>query len=891
MSLFGKIEDLLNESDVEQKLIVPLIIGDSSRGFGYLNEDYQSKASILKLNIDKGSSKKLYRPDFIIFIKGTPVLVIEAKHPNEELNEGYREARLYANELNSKFETGINPCAKVIASNGKEIWYGNCDSASALGKINFNDLVMSNENFEKLLEFCSKEKILHESELIINKARGNKQYHKPIALLGGNAKRDEELGENLFGAAIIKEFQNIFNPESYEDRVEVVRNAYIPSIAIEKQTDPIRKVILSAIPPSIANSTKIKDTSKPRELINKLFGRSKLSNKLILLVGNVGSGKTTFIDYFREVALPAEIKEKTVWVYVNLNNTPVSKELIYAWLQSQIIDQLSQAHPEINLDSISELKKLYAKDIKAFEEGEGSLLLDDKIEYNKSLAYLIQNLKADKNKTTKAYTRYLCGERGKTFILVLDNCDKGTKEVQLLLFDVAKWAKEEYQALVFLPMRDITYDLNRTVPPLDTVINDMTFRIDPPRLCDVLYRRVAFALESSSSDITFTLRNDVRVSIPKEKQKKYFANMLESLYDSTPLAKKLIDGLSGRDIRRGIGIFISLCESGHISSGQIFKMHASEGRREVESHLIMKALLRGNKRFYSGSSSFIKNLFQSYPDEEKIPDPFVRIAILNWFEKKKGIRGPSAIKGFHRVSDLLKDLIYNGHSKERIVNEVVALLKERCLISEAQIEETLVDTEIQILKNDIDNNELIKIASAGIIHLELLSNITYLAACAEDVWFENQKIAQDIAERITGTKGVGHFSLHTTLSNSNDLISYLMQYHNKYFPDNKSFIDNYSTFLDLEMIKKIVDENIERFKKRSIDLQKRYPIGTNLQVKVDFYKEGTGIFVTFGNDVRGFIKENYAIRSNQQYQPGILINIEIIGFDDLRNDFILKLKN
>ncbi|MBI2108673.1 MAG: hypothetical protein HYT93_00630 [Parcubacteria group bacterium] len=886
--IYCNIEDLRNESDVEQKLCVPLITTSSEKGLGYSKSDYSSKKTLKKMVIGKSGDKKSYRPDFITFIQGTPVLVIEAKSPEEDLTEGYREARLYANELNAIYPSGINPCTKVLVTNGKEIWYGKNDEREVFGKLTFKDINISNKKFTDLLDFCSKSKINNELETVIKKTRSKKNFSKPTAILGGKASREEELGSNTFGSALMYEYQRIFNPETREDRVEIVRNAYIPSTGIEKHKSPIRKLILATLPPSLKNTTKIENTSKPRELLSKLLSPQRLSNQLILLIGNVGSGKTTFIDYLREIVLPTEIKNKTTWVYIDLNFAPNTKDEIYPWVQEKIVAQLKDTHQELNLDHIDELKKLYAGDIEAFEIGEGSLLRDDPKEYNKLLAKLIQEAKADKNKTAKAYTRYLCGDRGKTFILILDNGDKRNKEDQLLMFEVARWAKEEFRALIFLSLRDVTYDLHKTEPPLDTVIKDMAFRIDPPELSQVLYRRVAYAIQNSPSrGIKMTLNNMV-VNISKKEQDMYLKCILESLYNSSPFSRKLINGLAGRDLRRGIEIFITFCRSGHISNKEILKMRVSNGSHPLEEHIVLRALLRGSKRFYSGRDSYIKNLFESYPDEEVIPDPFVRMSILKWFQEKKAIRGPSDAKGFHPIADLETDLQLIGHNEKRVRSEVVNLLRERCLISEAQTEEILAETDPKEIEKGIEDNDLIKIAPAGTIHLDLLLNIVYLSACAEDIWYWSHQTATTIKERLTREQGVGHYSLSTNLKNSSDLIDYLIDYQKKYYPNNETIIDKDIPRIDLQTIKKFVSERELKVQNKNSDLKRRYPFNKELVCSIERIILRAGIRVLVEPGVYGFIMKR-DIRQAESFQQGKKVKVRVNGLDEDRSTLILSL--
>lgn len=71
------------------------------------------------MEIDKGKNRHYYFPDYVVSLRGLPVMVVEAKAPNESLNVGYDEARLYALELNSEFSHGCNTCKYVVAANGR----------------------------------------------------------------------------------------------------------------------------------------------------------------------------------------------------------------------------------------------------------------------------------------------------------------------------------------------------------------------------------------------------------------------------------------------------------------------------------------------------------------------------------------------------------------------------------------------------------------------------------------------------------------------------------------------------------------------------------------------------------------------------------------------------
>ena len=86
--------------------------------------------------------------------------------------------------------------------------------------------------------------------------------------------------------------------ESQEERAYIVQHAYISSKRRERYVGPIDKIIRALSAPSIAHIETIEDSEKPTELTSLLARPPKtVENQVILLVGSVGSGKTTFIDY------------------------------------------------------------------------------------------------------------------------------------------------------------------------------------------------------------------------------------------------------------------------------------------------------------------------------------------------------------------------------------------------------------------------------------------------------------------------------------------------------------------------------------------------------------------------------------------------------------------
>lgn len=763
--MFCGLADLKTESDVEQKLIWPILTSISPQGLSYGPAEVLTKLSIRRLEIGKGAARKLYYPDYLVLLAGLPVLVVEAKAVAEDPLDGLDEARLYAGEINALFPSGLNPCAHVLSCNGERLLYGAWDSSTPILDLKFADITLASTLYARLIGLLER-KVLAPSAAKLRQGTGPKERVRPTASLGGQTVRNEQLGHNTFGSALTLEYGHIFNPVTPSERAYVVNNAYIPSRRRERYVEPIDRLIRGVVSPSVHEIDSLEDTAKPKE-ITSVFNEhlKKLESKLVLLVGSVGSGKSTFIDYLTEVALPDDVLERTLWLRINLNNAPPHREVAHEWIAEQIISSLRTSKPEMDFDELSSIRKVYAPEIRAFTKGALALLREGSDEYQKRLADKVIELQKDRLQTAKSLARYLCGNTGRLLVVCLDNCDKRNREEQLLMFQLAQWLQVELRCLIFLPLRDVTYDAHRNEPPLDTAIKNLTFRIEPPRFSDVLAKRVTLALNdlvsrAKEKTIEYTLPNGMRVAYPASDQGMYLSAIVRSLYAHDRFVRQILSGLAGRDIRKALELFLEFCTSGHIGEDQIYKIRSLEGQHTIPFDVVARVLLRMNRRFYDGDKSYVKNLFQCEPTDA-FPEHFLRLSVLRWLENRAKDVGPSGATGFHRVGTLVADLVQAGHGLESIRRECRYLLKERCIVAEHQKVDELAD------------EDLVCLSPAGSVHLTLTVVPDYLAACIEDTWLSDRPLAQVIAERI-GQGGVQqHYSRRVTRQNAKAMCDYL----------------------------------------------------------------------------------------------------------------------
>lgn len=884
MAIKDDINNLSTESDVEQKFIFRLLVTESPEGLAYSDSDILTKPNIKKLSVGKGKTMKLYFPDYVIILDGIPSVIIEAKAPGDELSEASREARLYATEINASYKSGVNPCKYIIVTDGNIISVYNWDSSAIIVSLKVSEITSVNPEYDKFQKLVSKKSISILAEKCAKRITKNSKYDKPVYMLGGNSVINQTVGHNSFGSNISLEYKYLFNPERNEERKEIALNAYVASKRKQSHISPIDKIIRATIPPSQVNARVVSDSTTPNIIFDKLKDTKLIRNEICLLIGGVGSGKSTFTDYLKIVALPESLKISTEWININLNRAPLSKDIIYNWIIDQCTKLIKVMHPEIDFDCLDTLKEIYSRELSILEKGRASLYENNSEKHTDIIYDELLRLQTDSSKTLESYINFLYCSPGKLLVIVLDNCDKRSRNDQLLMFEVATWMKNTFQCMIFLPLRDVTYDQFCNEPPLDTVIKDLVFRIEPPLLQKVIYSRLQYALREigkNQEKFSYYVPNNARVECPRNEVGVYIKCIVTSLFQDNYF-RRVITGLAGSNIRKGLEIFLDFCKSGHIEDDLIFKIRHSNGDFKIPHHVISRILLKGNRKYYYNKESHIKNLFYSNKNDS-FPNPYIRIVILKWLKDRFREYGPNKTKGFHKVSELVKNLQVYGHSRNRILLEIGSLTSAGCIITEA-----LTDT--------INSNDLLSIAPSGFVHLDMLWDIDYLSTISEDTLFRENQTAVKISENMTGRGKHKVQSKQASISSSLALLNYMCNYYDNYFFGIVKAADEieFGELLEIHKLKAFVKNKSEKDSKYNtmIQYESKYPPKSQVRAQIVSI-QNYGIFVEFDLHGTGLIhKSNFSNVAHdylETCEEGDWVNAEVIAYNTAHSKFDLIL--
>ncbi len=174
-NLFCDKETLTNEASVEAWFVNPLL-----EFLGYQPSDIKLKTSIKEIKVGKGSKSEFYKPDYILVVSDLPTVVVDAKSPDEIIENWTLQCSSYCLELNKLYDE--NPVKFYFITNGLATSLYRWDQNAPLVTLSFADFVADNEKLERFTSTVSKSGIQQLFEEVTNKIKQSQFRFETIPL-------------------------------------------------------------------------------------------------------------------------------------------------------------------------------------------------------------------------------------------------------------------------------------------------------------------------------------------------------------------------------------------------------------------------------------------------------------------------------------------------------------------------------------------------------------------------------------------------------------------------------------------------------------------------------------------------------------------------------------
>lgn len=460
--------------------------------------------------------------------------------------------------------------------------------------------------------------------------------------------------------------------------------------------------------------------------------------KLILLLGGIGAGKTTFLHRFFKVVL--ENRDDLIWFYVDCREAPIEPDKIETYIFKEVLRNFKEKYATklsgiVTSAKLSELQPTY-----------------------KDMVLLFAVLRANGYSTT----------------LMLDNVDQQgyvSPILQEQIFLEAQSLTKSLRVVLILSLREETYFKSSTRGVLDAYYVEK-FGIPPPYFKRMIELRLDYAvtlLESSSEKIVDLMK----IEPPDEPHRKLLVAFLkivkESIGYTGPASKSIsnfINSISKGNMRQALEFFYDFLVSGNTNVEEMLGLYFKTGSYKIPYHGFLKSVILGDRKFYSSDSSFVMNLFDVNTNYSN--SHFVAIRVLKYgFDRMQ--TSASAGRGMVEISQLLAEAEKIGMSLQGVRDTLDRLFRFKLVDFDAG-KQTSVEASYFV------------VTPTGDYYLNVLTErFVYLDLVWQDTPMSDDKVA-DALRRLANSKDVNERFERVEI-----FLDYLARWEEKEFQENPEY--------------------------------------------------------------------------------------------------------
>lgn len=364
--------------------------------------------------------------------------------------------------------------------------------------------------------------------------------------------------------------------------------------------------------------------------IQELIKKQNLDSVMILFGGR-GAGKSTFIERLLFYIKPKEVVSHSIIGIINLIDSAQNRDELTSEIWKNVMLKVDSNN--ILQGSQEELIELFKPEFDIFKKQFLVKFSEDSVEHQKLTTQFLLDKLSD-TKYCSIQLSLFWKRHNKGLIIVLDNLDQLSPDLQDICFLTAMEISKKLNCLVIISMREERYFLAKGRGALDAYHTN-GFHIASPIITKVLMKRIGYILEKidSSEDLRgdFDINNERQLQTVKE----FLIICSKGLRTENSALSQFLRFSTHGDVRRALNFFKNFLTSGYTNINEM----TSKGSWTFLKHHVLKPIMIPERFFYDEVVSHIPNIFKVR--DEKHGSHFTGLRILSFLQEMShdNIRG------------------------------------------------------------------------------------------------------------------------------------------------------------------------------------------------------------------------------------------------------------
>lgn len=462
--------------------------------------------------------------------------------------------------------------------------------------------------------------------------------------------------------------------------------------------------------------------------------------RLYLLLGGIGSGKTTFLRRYQRTVGASTLSKQTLWFHIEFLAAPVEPGQMEGFVWTKILDDLRTRHAEAYPETRQDLKRLFFDKLRVAKQTSLRSLIEGSADYEHQLGLHLDKWRENASDYVPRLLRYRRSRNAVSIVIFIDNVDQLSADYQAKIFLLAQHVTGSVGAVTILSMREESY-YSASIQKVFTAYTNQKFHIASPRFRKLIGNRIGYALQVlRSADTTETVVGS-RVDMDTDAILDFLRIVEESIFENNKQIARFIDAISFGNMRAALQMFATFLTSGVTDVDKMLRIYRRDGAYYVAYHEFVKSVMLGDRRYYKESESPIMNLFDC--GTEKNSSHFTTLRLLNLLLAHRGESSPEG-QGYVEIGSVVATF------EDRFDN------REDCLRSmERLVSRQLVEIDTKSVST-LEGAKVVRITSAGWYYVRyLVSRFAYLDLVLQDTPLNDETVEPRLRKSVDEVDNLG----------------------------------------------------------------------------------------------------------------------------------------
>lgn len=487
---------------------------------------------------------------------------------------------------------------------------------------------------------------------------------------------DLPLRRNRLNSQLHPLIKYIFEDIATQSDLDLLQSCYVHTRSLYIVADDLNVAITDTIPKdmSFLGTKPLKQSDKDAGEFGEAVMRAVRGRKgeLYLLLGGIGSGKTTFLWRYERI-LAIDFLEKRAFVFhVDFLHAPLDVNKLENYVWNTILEMLRDKYGDEGIEDRKYVKSIFKEKLKNLDRTGLRGVQKHTEKYEVAISPHLLSWQEDVADYVPKLLRFGSILQGKTAVLFVDNVDQLDSQYQAQIFLLAQRVTRLAGCVTIIALREESY-YAPSIQNTFTAYTTHKFHIASPQFRSMIQNRIEFAIRALEEHPDKLSGTYLRGQTFDTQDICEFLRIVEhSVLQWSRRISRFIECICFGNMRAALQMFTTFLTSGATDVDKMLLIYRRDGMYHVAFHEFLKSVMLQDRAYYKEDQSPILNLFNC--TSEKNSSHFTCLRVLNMLLDRRSESSPegrgyvelSRIVGFFAdIFDNVRDL---SLALDRLVN-------------------------------------------------------------------------------------------------------------------------------------------------------------------------------------------------------------------------------